>query len=135
MLAPLAALPPGYGRRRMAAPHDTLVRRYLRHLNARDWDELVALFGPDGVAWLDEDTPFVGASEIRRLYGGLLAERYPTYLAEPVHLLCSDRVGLAYEVVDMTLRDGSVSQHKRVEVFEFRDGLIASVRAFRQASL
>jgi hypothetical protein len=118
----------------MSVPHDTLVRRYLRHVNAREWGELVELFRPDGVAWLDEGTPFVGAVEIRRMYGDIISARFRSYLAEPVHVLCDDRVGLVYETVDMTTPDGRADQHHRVEVFEFREGLIASVRTFRQAS-
>jgi ketosteroid isomerase-like protein len=116
-------------------PEDTVVRQYLRHLNAGQWSELASLFHPEGVAWLDEATPFVGSSEIQRMYADTISARFRTYLADPVYLLCSDRVGLVYEVVDVTTLDGRAEQHHRVEVFEFRDGKIASVRAFRQGSL
>ena len=119
----------------MPVPHDTVVRQYLRHVNAQQWSELASLFHPEGVAWRDEATPFVGSSEIQRMYAEVISARFRTYLTEPVHLLCSDRVGLVYEVVDTSTLDGAVEQHHRVEVFEFRDGRIASVRAFRQGSL
>ena len=88
-----------------------------------------------GVAWLDEATPFVGEREIRRMYDEIVTARFLTYLVEPIHMLCDERVGLVYEVVDTTTLDGRADQHHRVEVFEFREGKIASVRAFRQGSL
>jgi hypothetical protein len=119
----------------MAVPHDTLVRRYLRHVNAQQWSEVASLFCPEGVAWLDEATPFVGEREIRRMYAEIISARFLTFLTEPIHVLCDERVGLVYEVVDLTMLDGRADQHHRVEVFEFREGTIASVRAFRQGSL
>jgi hypothetical protein len=119
----------------MAVPHDTLVRRYVRHVNAQQWSGVAALFCAEGVAWLDEATPFVGEREIRRMYDEIVTARFLTYLVEPIHMLCDERVGLVYEVVDTTTLDGRADQHHRVEVFEFREGKIASVRAFRQGSL
>jgi ketosteroid isomerase-like protein len=104
-----------------------LVERYFELLNAERWAELAELFTDDGVAILG-GVPSQGREAIERRYGATVPSTFPRHVARVTAVLADERVGFGYVQVDVTRPDGVERVVHAVDVFEFRDGRIASLR-------